>query len=1086
MKFSALLGSTCITSLALVAVPAAADTTISSDSSTPLATSTAGDITVKRDAQLKVGAGAAITIDSSNKVTVEDDDDDDSDDAPGKIVAGKGDGATGILVKSGVATTIANGGTISVLEDYEPEDEDGNGIADGALAKASGRYGIHVEGGGSVSGTITNTGSITVEGQNSGGIVVDSVLDGSLVQDGTVRAVGDHAVGVKTGEVTGDIVMEGSTLVTGRGATALSVDGNVGGMVRIQGVVGQQTGFTYDDDGSTVYMSRFDLREKAPAVSIAGSVAGGIVVAAPPVDRDDDDDDEDNDGVDDDEEGTGNVYSYGNGPAILIASDRAEDLNIGKVAGSDYSLLIEGTVSGTANYSLTDAYGIVIGDADGVGGNVNLDGGIGVTGTVSATTQNYSATALLINENVNVTYLYNSGTIQAKINDQGEAHAYAIVDLSGKLTTIENTGFITASGSSTDTTIAIDLRKATDNVLIKQYMNADDLATRADIEEDLDEGETDATVYTRITGDIYTGSGTGSILSVNAGQVIGNTYFHDGSDVASDGKYGHGGGSLLLSGEAYYKGKVYFGDGDALADLSGKAYFTGNIDFNGLGGTLSLADDATFFGTISGGEAASVVVNGGTFGTNGAKTISIGSLTVKSGGTLNAYLDTGNQEASLILVDTAVFESGAKVSATVDSLSADGSYVILSAANLQGDPVFDDTTTEIPYVFAGSVDVDGNDLVLSIRRKAADEVGLTRAAASGYDAILTAAETDKTVAQSFLDIMDRDTLQGQVSQMLPDHAGGLFDQVTRASRLAAQHVMDSDSILDMTETGSMSVWLEPVVWRGNRHATGTHGYKSSGWGLSGGAEWLTDIGYVGGSYAWLTGKVENNGGTGTIDTSQHELGAFWRTSQRGPLYAFARLGAARTSFTSARSITVTANDTEYSYANAADWKGWLFSGMGGLSYAVQPSRRFTIRPKAVLEWYRLSERGYSESGGGDAIDLTVAKRTSSSLNAVTTAALSYAFDTPRSDYRPLTVELEGGRRTNLSGRLGTTTAWFTDDDTAGTPFSIAADRPDSAWLGELRLLAGGWDYTWKVAAGAEKTANSDLQYTARVSLSVAF
>src|SRR3546814_12911323 len=86
--------------------------------------------------------------------------------------------------------------------------------------------------------------------------------------------------------------MEGTTTVTGAGASALDITGDVGGTVRLQGIVGQTTSFTYDDD-STVYVSRFDLRLGAPAVSIAGNVDGGIVVAAPPADDDEDNDDED-------------------------------------------------------------------------------------------------------------------------------------------------------------------------------------------------------------------------------------------------------------------------------------------------------------------------------------------------------------------------------------------------------------------------------------------------------------------------------------------------------------------------------------------------------------------------------------------------------------------------------------------------------------------------------------------------------------------------------------------------------------------------------------------------------------------------
>src|SRR3546814_9042179 len=120
--------------------------------------------------------------------------------------------------------------------------------------------------------------------------------------------------------------MEGTTTVTGAGASALDITGDVGGTVRLQGIVGQTTSFTYDDD-STVYVSRFDLRLGAPAVSIAGNVDGGIVVAAPPADDDEDNDDEDGDGIDDSEEGTGSVYSFGNGPAMQIGGD--EDITIG-------------------------------------------------------------------------------------------------------------------------------------------------------------------------------------------------------------------------------------------------------------------------------------------------------------------------------------------------------------------------------------------------------------------------------------------------------------------------------------------------------------------------------------------------------------------------------------------------------------------------------------------------------------------------------------------------------------------------------------------------------------------------------------
>src|SRR3546814_2007341 len=117
----------------------------------------------------------------------------------------------------------------------------------------------------------------------------------------------------------------------------------------------------------------------------------------------------------------------------------ASDIVIGALpaANGSFSLLVEGSVAGTANYSRTDAYGIVIGGGTGA---AELPGGIGVTGTVSATTQDSAATALLINEGATVGALDNSGTIKASISSQGEGAAYGIRDLSGTLTRIDKIG----------------------------------------------------------------------------------------------------------------------------------------------------------------------------------------------------------------------------------------------------------------------------------------------------------------------------------------------------------------------------------------------------------------------------------------------------------------------------------------------------------------------------------------------------------------------------------------------------------------------------------------------------------------------
>ncbi|MDX2208871.1 MAG: autotransporter domain-containing protein [Sphingopyxis sp.] len=1106
IKPTLLTGTASVTALIAIANPALsqAQTTVTGESGTPLTTSTAGNVVLKPEAELEVNTPVAITINSNNDVTIETDEEGDDEDTldsdddveRGRLTAGEVNGAVGIRINAGVTTTITVEGDIILDEDFTPEDDDNNGVADGVIAERSGRYGIYVAPGAATRLNLAlEDGLIRVEGLNSGGIVVDSNLSGNFAKEGTVQVYGDNGIGVRLQDVAGDVVMNGLTQVVGRGSTAFRAEGDIAGILRVQGSIEQGTTFTYDTEtGAAITLSRFDLRIEAPAAVVAGNVAGGIILArTPDIDIDDDDDDEDddgikdeddddfdNDGIDDADEGTGGIYSYGNGPALQIGG--IDDIAIGilppnadnsPMLGGNYSLLIEGTISGTATFGRTDAYGLVLG---GEGGNVNLPGGIGISGSVRASTADSAATALLINAGTTVGRIDNSGTIQADIRSQGEGAAYGIRDLSGSLTYIENTGFISASGSSTDIAQAIDLSRTSSDVTITQYINADDLETREEIEEDLDDDEEDATVYTAITGDIVTGSGNDR-LAASGGQIVGDVFFNAGND------------RLELSDEVVMAGDVFFGAGTGTISLAGDAEYYGTVDFAGNGGSITINDAGQFFGAVTNGRAASVVVNSGTFGANEVSTSTIGSLTVGANGELKAYIDGDTQESSLIIANSARFDPGATISATVTTLvGAEGRYTILRADSLVGNPTFDAETTNLPFIFAGDVDIVGGEVILDIRRKEAIELGVRGSATNAYDAILTAAIEDDTIAQSFLEIEDGATLQAQLDQMLPDHAGGLLDAATTGTRLAARNLMDRDSIFKVTEKGDRAAWVQPLYWKGNRDAGANVGYDHSGSGVTLGMEWRTNLGYLGGSYSFITGKVQNNpveddGPTQTINTTQHDLGLFWRTADTGPIHAFARLGGAYTGYSSARNLTVTINDdTDIAYQSEGDWNGWLLSAMAGASYNWQPSKQLTIRPRNVIEWFQLRESGYEEDGGNLATDLIVDSRTSSSLAVHNSLNITWSISPRERDYRPITFEFGAGRRTILSGDTGRTTANYED----GERFTIDPAKLQSAWTGEAAVFAGGWDFTWKLGVSAEKPKQGDINYSARASLSVAF
>lgn len=1047
-----LLLSTFLTPIAICSLPltALAATTISSSTTTPLQTSSAGDVTVASGGSITESSGAAVTVDSSNSATVA---------SGGTLTASSADDTGGILVQSGTTATIANAGSILAPESYTVANVTGTTTASGPIADTTGRYGILVNG--TASGSITNTGTISVKGLSSVGIGTLGTYTGTITNTGTIIVKGDDSAGISTQAVNGSVVAGGTISVIGEGAQDLVTAGDISGSLTIQGALSQASSYT-TDSSTTQYLSANSLRNGAAAVEVGGSVAGGIVVYAPcsasTVS-----------GVSSctstsSTTTTGSISSIGNSPALLIGG--TSDITIGagaaSIDGNTYSLAVDGTVTSSAVYSGTDAFGVVIG---GQGGTVSLPGGIGVSGTIGATSVDSTATAILINEGSTVTSLTNNGTIYAKLSQAGGTAAYAIRDLSGTLTTIVNHGGISATAGLTSD--AIDLSANTTGVTITQSLNAYQAAEQAKEEESSTYDSATATVYNSIVGDILTGTGD-DVISIQSGTVTGSAYLGGGDDTVG------------ISSNSKWVGDLHFGTGSGTVTLDDTASFTGAVYANDQPVSVTINDSATFAATAtSGASNLSVTVNGGSFGASTATTIDVASLTVNSGGSLNAYIDGSTGTSSLIEAGTATFASGSKVSATISSLAnAAGTYHILTADTLSGDPTFDATTTDLPVLFDGSVTVDGNDLYLTISRKTAEELGLSSSEAAGYDAIYTQATAYTSLGSSLLQVADTTELKNQMDQLLPDHAGAVFDFVTRTSRLATRHISDDSSIFNgVRDETVLGTWLEPIYFRDSKSSSQTAAWTNHGIGLSTGIERRTGIGYIGGSLAWVSGSIEN-GDWQHLKATNYELAGFWRVSE-GRFYAFAKLAADLVSLKSTRTFTGSVDDVDLTYTATGKWSGMALSGHAGTSYTVPVASWFSIKPMAVFDWFHLHEKGYQESGA-DAIDLTVDPRNSNVASLATTLTASWRLGHAQTDMHPLTVELEGGRRNHLWGNLGTTTAAFTD----GTAFTITPDAIKGGWLGELRVLFGGLDYTWQLAAGAEQIAGK-ASYSARASLSFA-
>ena len=413
MRF--LLSTTAFGALvAAFATSAAAETVISTATTTPATTSATGDLRITSAGSIKPANGVAVTINSNNDVKNE-----------GAIAIGGANNSTGILANTNLSGDITNTGSITIDEDFTGTDTDKDGDVDGPFAQGSGRFGIHVLAGGTFTGNVLNSGTVTVEGNQSAGIAIDSALAGSLTNKGKVAILGNDSVGIRASAVSGNVILDNGSSVTAQGQNSVGVllGGNIGGSLVIQGSV-SSTGYrstTAPADPSK--LDADDLLQGGSAVVVAGNVAGGIFLDARPADNSSTDADEDDDGVPDAQESNASISTFGAAPALAIGSS-TQDVTVGAVGSTGFGLVVKGNVSGAGVYDGVSATGISIG---GAGHSVDIAGGASISGKVSATAKKADATGIRIESGATVPTLQISGTVSAAGGGTSAAKAQAIL-----------------------------------------------------------------------------------------------------------------------------------------------------------------------------------------------------------------------------------------------------------------------------------------------------------------------------------------------------------------------------------------------------------------------------------------------------------------------------------------------------------------------------------------------------------------------------------------------------------------------------------------------------------------------------------
>ena len=1018
-----LLAATCLTPLSIVFLPAlaGAETIISTAVTTPVLTSTSNDdVRISSTGSVKPAGGAAVTIDSNDSVKNE-----------GTIQITGANNSTGILAHTGLTANVTNTGTITIDETYTATDNDSDGDLDGAFAQGTGRYGIHVLGGGIFTGNIANSGNITIEGNQSAGIAIDSILAGNIsLSGGTINVTGNDSVGVKAAAVNGNVALTNGTIsVQGANAVGVQLSGDISGSLVIQNTV-NSTGYRSITPPTDVSkLDADDLLQGGSAVVVGGNVAGGILLDVRPADASTTDTDEDDDGIADAQEGNAQINSFGSAPAVQIGTS-AQAVTLGAVASSadGHGLVVKGDINGRGVYKGVSATGLSIG---GAGQTVDVAGGATIGGSVTAKALEANATALRIGAGATVPELVITGSVRAEGAGTDTTSAQAIlIDTGANISSIVNSGTILAARSGTAGTAAAIVDKSGSLGLIENSGNigvssAAALGTNATA-IDLSANVTGATVRQVaaaagkpapvINGQIKFGSGN-DVLDIGDGAVNGDVTFGGGSN------------SLLMSGDATMAGKADFGGGAGVLQLSGASSFTGNL--------------------LNSGGIAATVGAGTTLNATNTGSVALASLTTGAGATLGVTIDSAAGTNTLYNIAGAA-NLGANNVIAVNLLSvgdAAGTYKIIQAGSLSGGTGLTSEIGSLPFLFDSSLVTSiPNEVSLDIRLKSAEELGINRSESDILGAVLDAADSDSAIAGVLLDIGDSETLQDTLQQMLPEHAGGAFETATKGSRLMGKFLLDPRA--PGSEDGPWRLWTEQVAWATSKSVGATSDYKLGGWGAAAGIEaGLGGAGGVGVSLAYLSGR--DTKGDNELVSNQYEAGLYWR-GHWGGLTAFARGTAASISFDNIRRFSGVSDGTAITREAEGDWKGRLYSASAGASYDMKMGR-FSVRPSVFLEHYKLTEKGYEETGGGEAFNLQVEKRSSDETAANALVALGYdLFGGKKDDQSWMRVELEGGYRSILSGSLGTTRARFEGGET----FTLTPEDRESGWLAGLRLMGG--------------------------------
>lgn len=1019
------------------AAAAHAQTSVSTATTAPLVTSSAGDVTVTSAGSIIINSGVGVTVNSNNKLTNQ-----------GSIIVRDAPTATAILVDvpaGGRTSTIEISGQVGADDTKNNTDTDSDGDLDGPFTEAGVlRYGLRVAGPGVFTGNINQTGgAIGIKGVGgSAAVAIESAMVGDLTLGGQVLSLGDNSYGLRlTGPLTGDALISGSVGATGKDAVGASIEAPITGQLKVNGVV-SASGFRYNTRPNVKELrdrlDADDLLIGGPALQIRSSISEGFLLYSPPADLDPNDKDEDDDGIEDvNQNAAGSIVQAGSAPALLIGD--ASNIALGNVGTGElgsFGVALRGGVSANGTYDGVSATAVQIG---GLGGSVTTGGGVNIRGPMSSVayganatgvrfgsgasapllrndgalqaaaaaigTSDPTATAVQIDAGANVPTFVNNGSLTASVTGP-KGSAIGVLDSAGTLTSITNRGSVSANVTNTDPDVpatgsarAFDLRANTTGVNFIQTKTATQ------------------TLAPTITGNILFGTGAGSdTLDLQAGAVLGNVAFGGGAD------------TFKLSGGSFFLGGISKDTGSLAIDVANGVLSLSNIDTVAVS-SLNVGGESVLFFNADPTQSDPALRNG-----------------------------------RLNVAGTATLGDGARIGLNFASrLVGPQSFTVIQAGSLNNLGADDSLLGNLPFIYSADLVTTSTTASIDVRQKTTEELGLAGGRAAAFNAFYEAIDKDRSVLSAVFGRTSEATFDPFYNQFLPDYSGGIFQGLAVGARTVMR--AQAEEVTDMPRDEPRS-WLQEVGSGITQKSATEINYRTTGFGLAGGYEipFGAGNGVIGVSAAYLSSDVRNQDRsvTSVLDVNSFLLGGYWR-DRRGNLLLDASVNGGYVWVDSNRQvIDQAANGVRNVQKDVlGDWSGLLATGRLGAAYDWQAGAMY-LRPDISVDYVFLREGGYTETGGGGAIDLQVDGR--SSYQAAAEVGVAWGARFGRTfRWGP---ELRVAYRARLAGGLSDTTARFVS--VPGQPFTLSSIEQEKGVMVVMAGIKGSGAYSnFALEAGGE-------------------